>query len=118
MEATSANVHDVTKTSKLLTGEEEVVYGDSGYLGAGKHDDAIIRNKAGRKIKYGQYAAKKAEHAKSSVRAKVEHVFGVVKKQLRFRKTRYRGLEKQRAKFNIMFALANLILTDRPCLAT
>ena len=64
-----------------------------------------------------QYAAKKAEHAKSSVRAKVEHVFGVVKKQLRFRKTRYRGLEKQQAKFNIMFALANLILADRPCLA-
>ena len=25
--------------------------------------------------------------------------------------------EKQRAKFNIMFALANLILADRPCLA-
>ena len=132
VEATPANVHDVTETSKLLTGEEESVYGDSGYLGAGKRDDAIIRNKAGRKIKYrinrrpsqvkklsksGQYAAKKAEHAKSSVRAKVEHVFGVVKKQLRFRKTRYRGLEKQRAKFNIMFALANLILADRPCLA-
>ena len=56
-------------------------------------------------------------HAKSSVRAKVEHVFGVVKKQLQFRKTRYRGLEKQRAKFNIMFALANLLLADRPCLA-
>lgn len=95
MEATSANVHDVTKTSKLLTGEEEVVYGDSGYLGAGKHDDAIIRNKAGRKIKYrinrrpsqvkklsksGQYAAKKAEHAKSSVRAKVEQKFWVASK--------------------------------------
>ena len=67
--------------------------------------------------KSGQYAAKKAEHAKSSIRVKVEHVFGVVKKQLRFRKTRYRGLEKQGAKFNIMFALANLILADRPCLA-
>ena len=53
----------------------------------------------------------------SSVRAKVEHVFAVVKLQLRFRKTRYRGLEKQQAKFNIMFALANLILADRPCLA-
>ncbi|PWM40927.1 MAG: IS5/IS1182 family transposase, partial [Clostridiales bacterium] len=36
---------------------------------------------------------------------------------LQFRKTRYRGLEKQRAKFNIMFALANLLLADRPCLA-
>ena len=132
VEATPANVHDVAEASKLLTGEEDVVYGDSGYLGADKRDDAIIRNKSGRKIKYkinrrpsqvkklsksGQYAAKKAEHAKSSVRAKVEHVFGVVKKQLRFRKTRYRGLEKQGAKFNIMFALANLILADRPCLA-
>ena len=99
-------------------------------IAANVHD--AIRNKAGRKIKYrinrrpskvkklsksGQYAAKKAEHAKSSVRAKVEHAFGVVKKQLRFRKTRYRGLEKQRAKFNIMFALANLILADRSCLA-
>ena len=131
VEATSANVHDVAETSKLLTGEEEAVYGDSGYLGAEKRDDAIIRNEAGHKIKYrinrrpsqvkklsksGQYAAKKAEHAKSSVRAKVEHVFGVVKKQLRFRKTRYRGLEKQRAKFNIMFALANLYLAARKSL--
>lgn len=32
VEATAANVHDVTQVSKLLTGEEEVVYGDSGYL--------------------------------------------------------------------------------------
>ena len=126
----------VDKDSGLVhtveTGEEDVVYGDSGYLGAGNREDAIVRNKSGRKIKYkinrrpsqlkklsksGQYAAKKVEHAKSSVRAKVEHVFGVVKKQLQFRKTRYRGLEKQRAKFNIMFALANLLLADRPCLA-
>ena len=112
VKATAANVHDVSETSKLLTGEEEAVYGDSGYLGAGKREDAVVRNKSGHRIKYkinrrpsqvkklsksGQYAAKKAEHAKSSVRAKVEHVFGVVKKQLHFRKTRYRGLEKQQA---------------------
>lgn len=131
-EATAANVHDVTQVPKLLTGEEEVVYGDSGYLGAGKREDAIVRNKSGRKIKYkinrrpsqirklsksGQYAARRVEHTKSSVRAKVEHVFGVVKRQLRSRKTRYRGLEKQQAKFHIMFALANLILADGPCLA-
>ena len=118
VKATAANVHDVSETSKLLTGEEEAVYGDSGYLGAGKREDAVVRNKSGHKIKYkinrrpsqvkklsksGQYAAKKAEHAKSSVRAKVEHVFGVVKKQLHFRKTRYRGLESVRLcgqKFN------------------
>ena len=33
VEATPANVHDVTQPSSLLTGEEDVVYGDSGYLG-------------------------------------------------------------------------------------
>jgi|GEM_PF-4220648 len=41
----------------------------------------------------------------------------LVKGQFRYRKTRYRGLRKQAAKLNMMFALANLILADRPCLA-
>lgn len=132
LKVTAANVHDVSITSKLLTGQEETVYGDSGYLGAEKRGDAVLRNDQDRKIKYrinrrtsqlrklssgGQYAARKAEHKKSSVRAKVEHVFGVVKGLLRYRKTRYRGLLKQTAKLNIMFALANLILADRPCLS-
>ncbi|MCQ4771816.1 IS5/IS1182 family transposase, partial [Intestinimonas massiliensis] len=34
----------------------------------------------------------------------------------RYRKTRYRGLRKQTAKLNMLFALANLILADRRCL--
>ena len=42
MEATPANVHDVTQTSSLLTGEEDVVYGDSGYLGAGNREDCLL----------------------------------------------------------------------------
>ena len=132
LEVTSANVHDVTMTSKLLTGEETSVHGDSGYLGAEKREDAITRNSQGKRIKYkinrrpsqsrnrsvrSQGQIKRREHEKSSIRAKVEHVFGVVKGQLRFKKTRYRGLQKQIAKFNIMFALANLILADRPCLS-
>ena len=132
VKATPANVHDVSMTSELLHGEEETVNGDSGYLGAEKREDAIVRNNKGKKIRYqinrrpsqikklsksGQYKAKKREHQKSSVRAKVEHVFSVVKGLLKFKKTRYRGLRKQTAKFNIMFALANLILADRPCLA-
>ncbi len=36
VKVTAANEHDVTVTSELLTGEEEEVYGDSGYLGAEK----------------------------------------------------------------------------------
>jgi IS5 family transposase len=132
VKVTAANEHDVTVTSELLTGEEEEVYGDSGYLGAEKRPEALKKNKAGKSVHYkinrrpsqsknksarSQAQIKRHEHEKSSVRAKVEHVFAVVKLQLRFRKTRYRGLRKQIAKMNIMFALANLILADRPCLA-
>ena len=128
VEVTAANEHDVNMTSKLLHGEEETVNGDSGYIGAEKKADAIIKNKKGRKIRYcihrkpSQYKKnskqskaqiKRIEHEKSSVRAKVEHVFAVVKGQLRYRKTRYRGLVKQTAKLNMMFALANLILVGR-----
>ena len=117
---------------KLLTGEENTVYGDSGYLGAEKRDDAITRNTKEKKIKYktnrrpsqirkesvrSQAQIKRCEHEKSSVRAKVEHVFGVVNGRFGYRKTRYRGLPKQTAKMNMLFALANLILADRPCLA-
>ena len=132
VKVTAANEHDVTVTSELLTGEEEEVYGDSGYLGAEKRPEALKKNKAGKSVHYkinrrpsqsknksarSQAQIKRHEHEKSSVRAKVEHVFAVVKLQLRFRKTRYRGLQKQIAKMNMMFALANLILADRPCLA-
>ena len=42
VEATAANVHDVTEASRLLTGDEDEVYGDSGYLGAGKREDAVV----------------------------------------------------------------------------
>ena len=132
VKVTAANQHDVSMTSELLTGEESVVYGDSGYLGAEKREDAVKKNKNGKRIRYkinrrpsqitkkstrSRGQLKRREHEKSSIRAKVEHVFAVVKGRLRYRKTRYRGLQKQTAKLNMMFALANLILADRPCLA-
>ena len=131
VEVTGANVHDVTMVPQLLTGEEEAVYGDSGYLGAEKREDAIKRNQQGKRIRYkinrrpsqtrkksvrSQAQIKRREHEKSSVRAKVEHVFSVVKRLFRFRKTRYRGLMKQQEKLNMMFALANLYLADKRCL--
>jgi IS5 family transposase len=129
---TAANEHDVTVVNQLMHGDEDTLGGDSGYTGAEKRPDAITRNSKGKKIKYvicrkpssirklsksGQYAAKKREHEKSSVRCKVEHVFAVVKKLFGYRKTRYRGLRKQTAKNFIMFALANLYLADRKSLS-
>lgn len=132
VKTTSANEHDVTATSELMHGEEETLNGDSGYIGADKRPESIRKNKQGKKIKYiinrkqssinklsksGQYAAKKREHEKSSVRCKVEHVFAVVKRLFGYRKTRYRGLRKQMLKSYIMFALANLYLADRKSLS-
>ena len=72
---------------------------------------------SGRLSKSGQYAARKKEYQKSSVRCKVEHVFAVVKRLFGYRKTRYPGLRKQTYKNYIMFALANLYLADRKSLA-
>ena len=132
VETTPANDHDVTAVSCLMHGEEETLHGDSGYIGAQKRPEAIVRNKKGKKIKYiicrkpstikklsksGQYKAKKIEHKKSSVRCKVEHVFAVIKKLFGYRKTRYRSLRKQTARNYIMFALANLYLADRKSLS-
>lgn len=37
---TGANMHDVCVATDLLTGEEQAVYGDSGYPGAEKHPEA------------------------------------------------------------------------------
>lgn len=128
VEVTGANVHDVTVTSKLLYGEEESVHGDSGYLGAEKRKDAITHNHQKKKIQYkinrrpsqrkyksirSQGQIKRREREKSSIRAKVEHVFGVVKVLFGYRKTRYRGREKQSAKIHMLFALANLYLADK-----
>jgi len=132
VKTTAANEHDVTVMHELLHGEEERVRGDSGYIGAEKRPDAVKKNKSGKRIKYiinrrpsatkklsksGQYAVKKREHQKSSVRCKVEHVFAVVKNIFHYRKTRYRGLRKQTAKNYIVFALANLYLADRNSLS-
>jgi IS5 family transposase len=131
IEATAANVHDVTMVPKLLYGEEVSVHGDSGYLGAHKREDAITHNSQGKKIQYkinrrpsqsknnsarSKGQIKRREREKSSVRAKVEHVFGVVKGLFGYRKTRYKGRRKQEAKLHMLFALANLVLADRRCL--
>ncbi len=128
VEVTAANVHDVTVVSHLLHGEEESVHGDSAYLGAEKREDAITHNKQNKRIRYkinrrpsqsknnsvrSKGQIKRREREKSSIRAKVEHIFGIVKGLLGYRKTRYKGRRKQSEKLHMMFALANLILADR-----
>jgi IS5 family transposase len=125
---TSANVHDVSETSKLIRKEDYVVYGDSGYLGAPgreeiKKDEVLSQiefriNKRPSSLKMaddfkGLNWDKKMEHDKSAIRCKVEHSFLIVKKQMGYAKVVYKGLEKNMHRFNILFASANLIMCSR-----
>jgi len=106
LKVTAANVHDATMMAELLSGEEDTVYGDSGYLGAEKREEVVLRNSSSKKIRYrinrhpsqtrnisarSKAQIKRREREKSSVRAKVEYFFAVVKGRFRYRKTRYRG---------------------------
>ena len=55
----------------------------------------------------------KAEHAKASIRSKVEHAFHVVKNLFRHRKVRYTGMAKNQGQLFTLFGLANLVIAKR-----
>ena len=87
MEATTASVHDITEASKLTRPDDEVVYGDAGYLGLDKRpeimEDALksqidyrIAPCPGKKRSIEQSPARwycPMEYQKAAGRAKVEH---------------------------------------------
>lgn len=121
--ATPANIHDITETSKLIREDDEVVYGDSGYVGIEKRDeikeDEHFSNIDFRITRRPKSLPKVSDNAidwerdidyrKSSVRSKVEHAFKIIKCTFGFNKVRYRGIEKNFHKLNVLFACANLL---------
>jgi transposase, IS5 family len=124
IEVTAANEHDVTVAAKLIREDDEVVYGDSGYLGIQKRpevrDDAHL-SRIDYRINRRPHSLPKVsdnsidwerliEHRKSSVRCKVEHAFRIIKCQFGYTKTRYRGLMKNGNRLYAMFACANLYM--------
>lgn len=130
--ATSANVHDVTEASQLIRDEDEVVYGDAGYTGLEKRDE-IKNDPQKREKKYhtnmrpGTLRKKKdspeyeelraVEHAKSSVRSKVEHAFWYLKVMFGYRKCVYKGLQKNLCRIYMAFASANMLRSSRLSIA-
>lgn len=125
---TSANVHDIAETAKLIRKDDEVAYGDSGYSGADKweeirNDEHLSKiefriNKRPSSIKVpktykGINWDKQIEKRKSSTRCKVEHPFLIVKKQFGYAKVAYRGIAKNMNRFHILFASANLVMCAR-----
>ena len=125
---TSANVHDVSEAEKLIREDDEVMYGDSGYLNIEDHLDSMSESqkssiefrinirpssiKMSQKYK-GIRWDENIENRKSSTRCKVEHPFLIVKQQFGYSKTAYKGLVKNMNRFNVLFACANLLMCIR-----
>ena len=113
---TAANVHDKHPLPDLLHGEERRVYGDSAY----QSQKELIHSKAPhardftneRTRRAGEVdEAKRAKNRnKSRIRARVEHVFAVLKRLWGFTKVRYRGLQKNATRAFTALALANIYL--------
>ena len=112
--ATSANVADVNVLGELLHGQEESLHGDSAYHSKALKDEAEAagiefnvnqRGTRGHPLTQRQRARNRRL---SRVRATVEHPFLVVKRLWGHAKVRYRGIEKNLAQMNTLFALANL----------
>lgn len=119
---TTANESDISQTKNLLREDDEVVYGDSGYLGIEKRPeiandehfskiDFRINRRPSSLPRISCHAIdweRKIEHRKSSVRCKVEHAFRIIKCQFGYKKTAYRGLKKNENRLYAMFACGNL----------
>src|SRR5690242_20499501 len=115
----TANVADGTALPDLLHGNETRVWGDQAHRG----QRAVIREHA---PKARDFTNRRYRHrgvvdeveraknrTKSKVRARVEHVIGVVKRVFGFAKVRYRGLKKNTHRLLVTCALANLFIVRR-----
>lgn len=127
VEATAANEHDITVAAKLIRDDDDVVYGDSGYLGIEKREEvksdehlstveyrinrrpSSFAKESGNAFGWDSFI----ENRKSSVRCKVEHAFRIVKVDFGYRKVAYRGLEKNLNRLYMLFASANLLMCVR-----
>ncbi|MBR1693021.1 MAG: IS5 family transposase [Lachnospiraceae bacterium] len=124
----SANVQGVSEAGNLIRRNDEVVYGDSGYLNISEHLDymdgeqiakidfvinvrpsSVKMSKSYKGIRWDE----NIENRKSSSRCKVEHPFLIVKRQFGYDKTAYKGIAKNMNRFNVLFACANLLICIR-----
>lgn len=116
---TAAHVADATVLPELLHGEETRVWGDQAYRG---QTDVIqqcaprAQDCTHRRYRYKDHideVERAKNRTKSTVRSKVEHVFGVMKLKFGFVKVRYRGLAKNANRLFATCALVNLFLVRK-----
>lgn len=110
----TAKDHDKTHMTKLFHGEEKAIFGDSAYGAQAEKRGARFEG-----LYYGiadkgahchpiSSSQKKRNRKHSSIRAKVEHPFRIIKHVWGHRMMRYKGLAKNAAHFTTLCALTNL----------
>jgi len=116
---TTGKVHDAKVMDNLIREDDRAVFADKGYVNekkkraarrAGVFWGVKEQRKPGRQLSASQ---KKRNRRHGAIRAKVEHVFRVLKCQFGYRKVRYRGIAKNGAQVFALLALANLFLARR-----
>jgi IS5 family transposase len=122
---TAANVHDSHEVPNLLHGSETRFYGDSAYRGKAQRERLKelapnakdFTNKRAYRHAPLTDADRETNRRKSSVRAKVEHTFLILKRLWGFAKVRYRGLAKNANRAFAMLAAINILKHGRPLAA-
>jgi IS5 family transposase len=117
--ATDAATADITQLPKLLHGKEREVFGDQAYWKEADREAFAaqgVRYRVNRRPTARQPLSERwklINRARSRTRARGEHPFRVVKQLWGFAKVRYRGLAKNLARAQVLFALANLYQVRR-----
>lgn len=114
MKATHAAASDIGQLGDRLHGEESAVYGDQAYW---KEADREAFEARGVRYRINRRAPggnknlgprwRAINRARSRTRACCEHPFQVIKQLWGFQKTRYRGIAKNLARAQTMFALVS-----------
>ena len=120
-EITTARVHDAAVVSNLLHGEETFALGDRGYASNKRsldapreHGELVWATPFKRKKGCGlTHEQRRINRFLASLRANVEHVFRVIKRQFGYVKTRYRGLYKNGQQIMTLLALSNIFTARR-----
>jgi IS5 family transposase len=116
LEITTAKVSDFKMFPSLLHGTEEAVFGDKGYASEKEKKyardaevfwDVLDKKKPKRKL---SSKLEKRNRRLASVRRKVEFPSRVIKQLRGHKKTRYRGLEKNRSQWHMLVTLSNLFM--------
>ncbi len=113
---TDAAGADIKQLFNLLHGRERVLYADQAYWKEEHRrtfEAAGVRyrvNRRGHRHKPLTNYQRKINRSRSSIRARGEHAFRIVKDLWGFAKVRYRGLAKNIARAFAMFAMANLYM--------